>query len=32
MAAAVTVDIPDGTEQQCEQLMATGFPDGKLPE
>jgi hypothetical protein len=32
MAVAVTVDIPGGTEQQYEQVIAMGFPDGKLPE
>jgi len=32
MAVAVTVDIPDGTEKQYEQVIATVFPEGKLPE
>ncbi len=32
MAVAVIVDIPGGTEQQYEQVIATVFPDGKLPE
>jgi hypothetical protein len=36
MAVAVTVDIPGGTEQGYEQgyeqVVATVFPDGKLPE
>jgi hypothetical protein len=32
MAVAVTVDIPGGTEQQYEQVIATVFPEGKLPD
>ncbi len=32
MAVAVTVDIAGGTPQQYEQVAATLFPDGKLPE
>ena len=32
MAVAVTVDIPGGTEQLYEQVIATVFPEGKLPE
>jgi hypothetical protein len=32
MAVAVTVDIPGGTEQGYEQVIATVFPEGKLPE
>jgi hypothetical protein len=32
MAVAVTVDIAGGTEQQYEQVIATVFPEGKLPE
>lgn len=31
MAVAVTVDIPGGTQQRYEQVIATVFPDGKLP-
>ena len=26
------VDIPSGTEQQYEQVIATAFPEGKHPE
>jgi hypothetical protein len=29
MAVAVTVDIPGGTEQGYEQVVATLFPEGK---
>jgi hypothetical protein len=29
---AVIVDIPGGTNQQYEQVIATVFPEGKLPE
>jgi hypothetical protein len=32
MAVAVIVDIPGGTEQGYEQVIATVFPEGKLPE
>ena len=32
MAVAVTVDIPGGTEQRYEQIIATLFSEGKLPE
>jgi hypothetical protein len=32
MAIAVIIDIPHGTEQGYEQVAATVFPDGKLPE
>jgi len=32
MAVLVTIDIPGGTEQQYEQVIATVFPEGKLPE
>lgn len=32
MAVAVTIDIPGGTEQQYDQITATLFPDGKLPD
>jgi hypothetical protein len=32
MPVAVTVAIPGGTEQQHEQVIATVFPEGKLPE
>jgi hypothetical protein len=32
MAVAVTIDIPGGTEQQYEQVVAALFPDGILPE
>jgi len=32
MAVAVTVDIAGGTEQQYEQVIATVFPEGELPE
>jgi hypothetical protein len=32
MAVAVTIDIPGGTEQQYERVIATIFPEGKLPE
>jgi hypothetical protein len=31
MAVAVTIDIPGGTQQRYEQVIATVFPDGKLP-
>jgi hypothetical protein len=29
---AVTIDIPGGTERQYEQIVATVFPEGKIPE
>jgi hypothetical protein len=29
---AVIVDIPGGPDQQYEQVIATVFPEGKLPE
>ena len=32
MAVAVTVDIAGGTEKQYEQVIATVFPEGELPE
>jgi hypothetical protein len=32
MAVAVIVDLPNGNEQRYEQVSATVFPDGKLPE
>jgi hypothetical protein len=32
MAIAVMVEIPGGTEQQYEQIIASVSPDGKLPE
>ena len=32
MAVAVQVDVPGGTEQQYKQIVATIFPEGKLPE
>jgi hypothetical protein len=32
MAIAVIIDIPGGTEQLYEQIIARLFPDGKLPE
>jgi hypothetical protein len=32
IAVAVIVDPPNGNEQRYEQVSATIFPDGKLPE
>ena len=32
MPVAVIVDLPGGTEQGYEQVTATLFPKGKLPE
>jgi hypothetical protein len=32
MAVAVIVDLPGGTEQQYEQVIATVIPEGTLPQ
>jgi hypothetical protein len=32
MAVAVIIDIPGGTEQQYERIIARVFPEGQLPE
>ena len=32
MAVAVQVDVPGGNEQRYKQIVATVFPEGKLPE
>jgi hypothetical protein len=32
MAVAVIIDLPNGNEQRYEQVTATVFPDGKLPD
>jgi hypothetical protein len=32
MAVAVIIDLPNGNEQRYEQVSATIFPDGQLPE
>jgi hypothetical protein len=31
MAVGVTIDIPGGTKQQHERVIAAAFPEGRLP-
>ena len=31
MTVAAIIDIPGGTQQQYEQVIAAVFPEGKLP-
>jgi hypothetical protein len=32
MAVAATINIPGGSKKQYEQIVASVFPDGTLPE
>ena len=32
MSVAVIIDMPGGSEKQYDQVIATVFPDGKLPK
>jgi hypothetical protein len=32
MSVAVIIDLPNGNEQRYEQVIATVFPEDKLPE
>jgi hypothetical protein len=32
MTVVVTIDVPNGTEEQYEEIAGKMFPEGKLPE